>query len=276
MDSIVIRRDITAADGRPGWLLVGQIAHAELAGNLADVWRLEGLRPALRPAEVEGDLRTAVHRHDDGWLDWDARPGVDPKLGRPVNFDEMRLADSLAIWSRSIVEAAARGPLVGYFVAGHFTRLLRRFNSWRSDPALELLAREFLDRHDAQMARWLVEWQENEPVSAESRSEQSDRARRGVSYLQLFDAISLWLCCDERHEPWRAELSAGEGWTFSPVGGGTPDRQQVRIEPWPLGATQCDLAVRGRGVPRAQYASTDELLAATIASDVTIAWRLVK
>jgi hypothetical protein len=260
-------------DGRPCWLLVEQIDHAELAGNLADVWRLEGLLPALRPAEIEGDLRTAVHRHDDGWLDWDARPGIDPKEGRPTNFDEMRLADSLAIWTRSIESGAARGPLIGYFVAGHFTRLLWRFDSWRSDPALERLAREFFSRHEGEMERWRR--QEAEPAAPDSEHELADRDRRGISYLQLFDAISLWLCCAERREPWRAELSAGESWTFSPAGLGAGNRQQMRVEPWPLSKAECDLAVRGRLVPRARYASTDELLAATIATDVSIAWRLM-
>ena len=120
IDWTVIRRDITAAAGRPGWLLVPQIAHAELSGSLADVWQFAG----LRPAEFEDNLRTAAHCHDDGWVDWDARPEIDLKQGRPVNFDEMRPADSLPIWTRSILEAASRYPLVGYFVAGHFTRLL--------------------------------------------------------------------------------------------------------------------------------------------------------
>jgi hypothetical protein len=141
---------------------------------------------------------------------------------------------------------------------------------------LERLARDFLTRHDAEMARWLAQWQGSEPVSAASPGEQADVGRRGVSYLQLFDAISLWLCCAERREPWRTELSAGEGWTFSPVAGGRENRQRVRIEPWPLVVAECDLAVCGRVVPRGQYASTDELLAATIATDVTIAWRLVQ
>jgi hypothetical protein len=102
-----------------------------------------------------------------------------------------------------------------------------------------------------------------------------DAAQRGVSYLQLFDAISLWLCCAERHEPWHVELSAGESWTFSPVAGGGKDRQQVRIEPWPLTSGHCDLAVSGLVVARARYPSTDELLEGTIATDVTLRWRMV-
>jgi Protein of unknown function (DUF3891) len=271
-DSTVIRRDITAADGLPGWLLVGQIAHAEISGGLADVWRLTG----LQPADAESDLRIAGHCHDDAWRDWDARPGVDPKLGRPVNFDEMRLSDSLAIWRESIAAAAARGPLVGYFVAGHFTRLLRRFDSWRARPELELLARDFLARQDANMAGWLTNWQESPAASKSSRSEFSESARRGISYLQLFDAISLWLCCAERQEPWRIELSDGEGWTFAPCGGVATECQEVRIEPWPLTVATCDLAVvGGRVVPRARYPSTDELLAATIATDMGLRWRLI-
>ena len=161
----------------------------------------------------------------------------------------MRLADSLAIWSNRLSRRPARGPLVGYFVAGHFTRLLRRFDSWRSNPALELLAREFLTQHDANMAVWLAEWQQGEPP--EDGGELSETARRGVSYLQLFDAISLWLCCAERREPWRAQVSEGEGWTFSPSAGAVDGCQQVRIEPWPLGAPQGDLSVHGTVVPRA-------------------------
>ena len=204
--------------------------------------------------------------------DWDARPGVDPKSGRPINFDEMRLSDSLPIWTRSILAAADRGPLVGYFVAGHFTRLLRRFDSSRNEPANEALARDFLARHDANMARWLAERQESEPQGT-MRSELADAGRRGVSYLQLFDAISLWLCCAERHEPRRIEMSAGEGWTFLPASGAAKDCQQVRVDPWPLASDHCGLAVRGWVVPQAAYQSTDELLAATIATDVVLRWR---
>ena len=92
-----------------------------------------------------------------------------------------------------------------------FHSLAAAVRFWRSDPALELLARDFLARHDANMARWLAERQENPQVPAGDRSQLPEAARRGVSYLQLFDAISLWLCCAERHEPRRIELICGRG-----------------------------------------------------------------
>jgi hypothetical protein len=254
----MIRRDFILDDGRAGWLLVEQIAHAELAGNLADAWQVDGILPSLA-----GDLRTAIHRHDDGWADWDSRPAVDPLSGQPIEFDEMRLADSLAIWTRSIDLAALRDPILGYFVAGHFTRLLRRFDSWRGDPAREELAREFLTRQDGDMGSWLA-------ATKASRQE----ADRGVAYLQFFDAVSLWLCCAKPDEPRRIELSGGEGWTFSPESQ-EQDCQLVRIDPWPLPVGSCELSVSGRAVPRAHYRSTDEMLAVAGATELKIGWRVI-
>ena len=169
----MIRRDITADDGRPGWLLVPQIAHAELAGALADVWPLDGI-----PEDLAGELLVATHRHDDGWADWDSRPGVDPQSGRPIEFDEMRLADSLPIWTLSIDEAAARRPIQAYFVAGHFTRLLRRFDSWRGDAAREDLARGFLTEQNSNMAVWLAAWQNGLGPSPKASRQSSGRAWR--------------------------------------------------------------------------------------------------
>ncbi len=264
----MIRRDISADNGRPGWLLVPQIAHAELAGALADVWRLDGI-----PEDLAGDLRWAIHRHDDGWADWDSRPGVDPQSGRPIEFDEMRLADSLPIWTLSIDEAAARRPIQAYFVAGHFTRLLRRFDSWRGDAAREDLARGFLTEQNSNMELWLAAWQ-NGSSSLPNGARQST-AERGVDGLQFFDAVSLWFCCAERQAPERIELAPGEGWTFSPLGVEQGWRL-VRIEPWPLTVESCQLAVSGRVVPRAHYQSTDEMLAVATAKELELRCGVVR
>ena len=264
----MIRRDITADDGRAGWMLVPQIAHAELAGVLADVWPLDGI-----PEDLAGDLLVATHRHDDGWADWDSRPGVDPQSGRPIEFDEMRLADSLPIWTLSIDEAAARRPIQAYFVAGHFTRLLRRFDSWRGDAAREDLARGFLSEQNSNMAVWLAAWQNG--LGPPPKASRQSAAERGVDGLQFFDAVSLWFCCAERHQPQRIELAPGEGWTFSPIGSEQGCRL-VRIEPWPLTVDSCQLAVSGRVVPRSHYQSTDEMLAVATAEELELRWRVVR
>ena len=55
----MIRRDATLPDGSPAWVLVSQVDHAHLAGELAEGWR-DGL-PA---ASV---LLPTIYRHDDGW-----------------------------------------------------------------------------------------------------------------------------------------------------------------------------------------------------------------
>ncbi len=124
----MIRRDALTADSSPGWILIPQIAHAHLAGDLADAWHFDRFDEMAL-----ADLRYAARHHDDGWAVWDESPGVD--RGLPVNFDEMRLADSLSIWERSIEISTIQAPPAGYLVAGHFGRLLARFDSWHARHA---------------------------------------------------------------------------------------------------------------------------------------------
>src|SRR5205085_8449357 len=125
---------------------------------------------------------------DDGWPDWEQSPGIDAD-GRPINFDEMPTAQSTEIWRRSIKSCAQFDLAAGYVVAGHFTALLERFNAWRrgSDEA-QNAAQAFLADCQRQMDRWLADWP-GRPAAAQASADHA------VSVLQLFDALSLWLCC---------------------------------------------------------------------------------
>src|SRR5688572_24534396 len=102
----MIRRDVTEPDGQSFfWLLIPQISHAQLAGELATFWTITldpwiSNRLELHPERME--LILAILHHDDGWASWDAEPGVDSDTGTPSNFNEMLLGESLAIWRHSI------------------------------------------------------------------------------------------------------------------------------------------------------------------------------
>ena len=157
------------------------------------------------------------------------------------------LADSLPIWTRSIDQAAARQPIHGLFRGRSFHALaaaVRFVAGGRGPrgpgPRLSHRAEQQHGRLAGRLAERLGPVADGEPAAG-------GRARR--RYLQFFDAVSLWFCCAERHQPQRIELSPAEGWTFSPLGIEQGCRL-VRIEPWPLNVDCCELSVSGRLVPR--------------------------
>ena len=91
-------------DSGNDWLLISQVEHARLAGDLAAAWGNEQV-PALPVAD---QLVRAVRDHDNGWWRWEQSPEIDPAAGWPRNFTEMPATTAAPIWSASI-ESAARG-----------------------------------------------------------------------------------------------------------------------------------------------------------------------
>ena len=72
-------RRLDRTESSEHWLLVPQIEHARLSGQLAQSWGDASL-VAIQP---HSELVEAISRHDEGWADWDAMPDVDPGSGRP-------------------------------------------------------------------------------------------------------------------------------------------------------------------------------------------------
>ena len=63
----MIRRDVCDASGGRAWLLIDQIEHARVAGDLAKVWGA-GDFAGLEPRDV---VLPTIYRHDDGWSSFD-------------------------------------------------------------------------------------------------------------------------------------------------------------------------------------------------------------
>ncbi len=202
-----------------------------------------------------------------------------------ANFDEMRLADSLAIWSRSIEMAASHGPLVGYFVAGHFTRLLRRVQFLAQERGLnEPLARGVLDpgsttRQDGPLARTMVAAAGGS--TGQKVVELPTMAARRCAAFRICNCSTRSASgsvvpsgTSPGGSSWpRARVGRSRRWASRPAGNRL---RRCRIEPWPMArAPSQSLAVSGWAIPRRRYQSTDELLAATINPNVTLEWCLV-
>jgi len=231
------------------------MAHAHLAGQLARHWQL----PAFAGLAPREQLLAAVSHHDDGWENWDRQPGV--AQGKPISFLEMPFGEATAIWRKSIEIASGFGPAAGYVVAGHFCALIERFASDRADaPSKRTLADAFLTAYRRRMQTWLAEV---------PTAEQAGLSQHGVAALQLFDALSLWLCCEERNEPESFATPGGPTLTLTPQSAGL-----ITISPWPLDLRRLELSATGQRIPRFHYANEAEL-AALPAEPAQLRWQLL-
>ena len=133
-------------------------------------------------------------------------------------------------------------------------------------PAREAvaLAAEFLTGNAHKMEQLLSSWRPTESASVSKKL-----ADEGVSFVQLFDGISLGLCTAERRDPWSVRRTGGAAYTFTPL---APYR--IRIDPWPLSVSHLTVGVAGRSVPQACYATREALIAAPSAA-VELEWKLV-
>jgi Protein of unknown function (DUF3891) len=269
----MIRRTLTMPDGTELWLLVSQVAHARVSGELVRHWNVE----------FSTELVAAITHHDDGWAAWEAAPKLDRELGRPYSFMEMPLADALTIWDDSISSARKFGPLSGWTVAGHFFALLAN-----SDHASEPMARDWLRAAADRRAAWLEEWRRFDS------SRTLELAQQGQQMLLLADLFSLWLCGDCPVEANRRSILANSAiklrtdtlfdrFRFTVTecairNSLTGHRIEelawtVAVDPYPCESSPFALAAKAAAVPAHRYSSWHEL--AETSWPVELHWRLI-
>jgi hypothetical protein len=269
----MIRRQIVLPDSDPTWLLISQVDHAHISGEIARNWQ----------ESLTLDVVEAIRHHDDGWSSWEADPKLDPGVGAPYSFLEMPLPESLQIWDESIATARKFGPLAGYIVAGHFYSLLND-----SDNAGEPMAVAWLTAKRKVRTAWLDEWIRGD------KSHTLEYAKRAQQMLLLTDLFSLWLCCespvagesvpilDQSVMKPRAD-SLLDQFKLTSAGFGrrnpTPDNPQealawiVAVDPYPFSLPSLSLSSPAVAAPSAKYGSWRELTAASHTIDLR--WRLI-
>jgi hypothetical protein len=181
----MIVREVQFADGPPQWLLISQVEHARLSGELAKrcLTKFGDANPAL--GQVREELLQAIIHHDDGWAEWEAAPRFDPKSGKPLSFMELPLAEALDVWNGSIESANRFGDLAPWVVAGHFSALLCTIGSHSQEPA----ARDWLRHIAEKRSLWFTQWRaRHEALHTVAL------AGEALKWLQLFDILSLWPC----------------------------------------------------------------------------------
>jgi hypothetical protein len=269
----MIRREIEFAEGEKLWLLVSQVAHAHVSGQLTKHWKKSFLTEVVE----------AITHHDDGWSEWEAAPRLNPEIGAPYSFLEMPLAESLVIWDNSIATARKFGSLAGFIVAGHFYNVLSE-----SDHAHEPAAIAWLAAKRKFRTAWLDEWLRANPTQS------LDESKRAQQQLLIADLFSLWLCCDcpiGGEDASILEKSAMKLRTekllsqfhFSLVGFGrrhpTPENPLealawvISVDPYPFDTQPLSLSLISDAAPATRYANWQELK--SMSRPMELRWRLM-
>lgn len=249
----MIRRD----DGKD-WLLIAQPDHAALCGLFADRW---GAGP-FAPVAPRESVILAAREHDNGWLEWEAAPTVDPETAHPRNFTEMPIPEVLAIWRRSPRRVADRDPYAGLLVSLHATRLFRPRLTAGRDPAED---QEHLRHYLEEQAGFQAKLREAlglDEVVVASHSR----------LLGTWDRLSLLLCCGPTPAATLEAVPARQGPLAVNL---IPDGERsAALDPYPFACGPLAVAVPARRIPARRYPTPDalrEALAAAPAETLTFA-----
>jgi hypothetical protein len=181
-----------------GWILVEHREHARLAGRFAAHWG----NSRFAAPEPRSDILTAVRRHDDAWAAKDASPHV-TRQGRPgafsrelvgkySAFEEIDLADYLAVRGRAAQVVAADNPWAGVVISMHTVDLL---TAQADLSALSVRERRlhaaFIGEQHRQQAALI------RSLGGDSRYREAvkpGRLQRAFEFLQACDSLSLAVC----------------------------------------------------------------------------------
>lgn len=190
-------------------VLIGQPAHAWVAGQIARAWAADlPHRPALELAAIQ---------HDIGWQDYDRTPRLGPD-GRPVGFMRTPLADHLEMWTSAPQRLFTQSRIAALCVSLHGTNLYGRRDLTRMSDEDAAAVRAYLDGQ----ARLQADLQAQTGVTDADAATMQDA-------LFTWDWLALGLCLGWAPSTFRDELTL----------------EADTVRPWPFAADAVTFACEG-------------------------------
>jgi Protein of unknown function (DUF3891) len=238
-----------------GALVVGQLSHAWLSGQLARAWGNERFG-WVQPRE---EVVLGAEQHDIGWALFDLEPRFNPETGLPRSFLESTVDDHLKVWRGAPDRLVSQSLHAALVVSLHGRSLseLRAQNRPQQAAALQ----PHIDEERARQAQLCATLGVSEP--------QVERTRR---QMWTWDGLSLALC-----NAWRPFTARDV-----PTADGLIDLElrdceddSWTLDPWPFAAEHVDVRCEGRRLDTRCRDETAMRCALQQAKPVTLTFALV-
>ncbi len=217
--------------------MIGQPAHARVAGGLARAW--------AEPFDPREEVCLAADQHDVGWTAWELAPELDTATGLPYTFSALPPVRRLALWAGAGELVLPQSRYAALLVSLHGTLLVERFPPAGGDQVGRAVA-AYLEHEGAFQAR-LLESLRADPWYAPHATGEAVAANRALVFA--WDGLSLALLHGVTEE-----RRAG-GRTLAPADG---DPARVTVSPWPFRGDSFEVTCDGR-LLRGPFAGDDEL-----------------
>jgi hypothetical protein len=256
-----------------GWWLITHPDHAHLAGVFASHWGNDRF-PAPHPRE---NVLHGIHVHDDGWAVRDAHPSITRQgkpsafsnelVGKYSAFEEIDLADYLAVRESAVEQVEKRDPYAALLVSMHTYNLLteRADRSTIAPDQLPLLD-AFLERQLLRQERLRAAIRSNPNLSPRETSDEA--ILNNFRLLQATDNLSLLSCIAYMQpstllHPFPTTEGSLTTITVEPLG-----PRRFRLHPYPFDTPEFTCTVPARHVPGKLFSSHDELAARFAAAPI--------
>ncbi|HET9213210.1 MAG TPA: DUF3891 family protein [Gaiellaceae bacterium] len=220
-----------------GTVVIGQPAHAHVAGRLARAW--------AEPFEPREEVCLAADQHDVGWTAWELAPELDHATGLPYTFSALPPVRRLALWTGAGELVLPQSRYAALLVSLHGTLLVERFPPAGGEKVERAVA-AYLEREKTFQAG-LLESLRADPWYAPHATGEAIAANRELVFA--WDGFSLALLHGV------AEERRAGGRTLAPAEG---DPARVTVSPWPFRGDLLEVACDGR-LLRGPFAGDREL-----------------
>ncbi|MBV8115533.1 MAG: DUF3891 family protein [Silvibacterium sp.] len=247
-----------------GYWLVTHVDHAHLAGEFAARWGNE----RFHAPEPRAHVLKGISQHDDGWRERDREPQI-TRLGKPSAFsvelvgkysafEEIDLADYLAVRERAVRLIAEEDPYAAILVSMHTYNLLseRTDRSTIVPDQLSLLD-DFLGRQRALQESLLGQIAMDPALLPEHKS--ATAIRDHFRLLQACDNLSLLACVDYRKPATLLHPLAQSDGGYQSVAVDSIGDRSFRLDPYPMVESPLRFSLPARHVEGKTFASAAEL-----------------
>ena len=170
----------------------------------------------------------AIAEHDNGWVEEDAAPAVDPETGSVVDFVSAPLSVRHGVWPRAIARLAD-DPWAAALVAQHAITVYDRFRS------------------DAEWASFFADMEAARDAMVRASGIPLDDLVADYPFVRLGDLISLTFCTG-----WTDAQRFGD-WTVELAG------TRVVVTPDPFGGATIPIEINARAIRNQPFRSDAEL-----------------